>query len=233
MIVLRGGWQGAPVFKDTRIVCRTEQLGLRVVIVSPIRFYREGLASALSALVDIGEVVTCGQGIDGLRLARAAAPHILLLDMSAVNSSVTARVFTKRFPQTKIVALALPETEQRVIACAEAGVVAYVSGDGSIDDLAAVIRHAAQGETLCSPLIAAELMRRVAVLAGESREHRPHPRLTSRELEIADHIALGMTNRAIAARLGIELCTVKNHVHNMLEKLGATQRTDIAQHLRR
>jgi DNA-binding NarL/FixJ family response regulator len=52
-------------------------------------------------------------------------------------------------------------------------------------------------------------------------------------VEVADHIALGLSNRAIATRLGIELCTVKNHVHHILAKLGATQRADVTEHLGR
>jgi DNA-binding NarL/FixJ family response regulator len=219
------------MLKEVGGVRRCEEFSLRIVIVSPIRLYRDGLASVLSAHAGIGEVATCGQPVDGLRLARRVVPHILLLDMSVVNSSATARLFAREFPATKIVALALPETEQRVVACAEAGVVGYVPREGSIDDLIAAIRRASQGETLCPPAIAAGLMRRVATLANEKRLRRPRARLTAREAEVADHIALGLSNRAIAARLGIEVCTVKNHVHNILDKLGATHRADISEQL--
>jgi len=219
------------MLKVAGAVCRSEEFAVRIVIVSPIRLYREGLASVLSTLEGIGEVATCERPVDGLRLARRVVPHILLLDMSVVNSSATARLFAREFPATKIVALALPETEQHVVACAEAGVVGYVPREGSIDDLIAAIRHATQGETLCSPVIVAGLMRRVATLANEKRWPGPRARLTAREAEVADHIALGLSNRAIATRLGIEVCTVKNHVHNILDKLGATQRADIAEQL--
>lgn len=73
-------------------------------------------------------------------------------------------------------------------------------------------------------------MRRVAMLA---HDNSVTSRLTSRELEIAGHIALGTTNRAIASSLGIELCTVKNHVHNILDKLGVERRADVAECIRR
>ncbi|MEV6386883.1 hypothetical protein [Nocardia xishanensis] len=96
-------------------------------------------------------------------------------------------------------ALALPETEQRVIGCAEAGVVGYVPREGSLDDLMATIWHAAQGKTLRSPRIPAGLVRRLATLANESRLRRARPLLTIRESEVADHIALGLSNREIAA----------------------------------
>jgi DNA-binding NarL/FixJ family response regulator len=213
------------MFNETHAVRRCGEFSLRIVIVAPIRLYREGVASVLSALGGIEEVATCEQVVDGLRLAHRVVPHILLLDMSAVSSSAAARLFSRELPEIKIVALALPETEQSVVACAESGVIGYVPPEGSIEDLIAVVWHVAQGETLCSPVIAAGLMRRVATLANDHRLHRP--RLTARELEVADHIALGLSNRAIAARLGIELCTVKNHVHHILAKLGAAQRADV------
>lgn len=210
---------------------RSEDRALRIVIISPIRLYREGLAAVLSATDDIGEVATCEQAVDALQLARRMRPHIILLDMSAAGSATTARLFAREAPETKIVALALPETEQQVIACAEVGVVGYVPREGSIDDLITAIGHVVQGETLCSPVIAAGLMRRVATLSRHSRPDRARSRLTARELEVAEHLTLGLSNRAIAARLGIELCTVKNHVHNILEKLGATQRADVARYI--
>jgi DNA-binding NarL/FixJ family response regulator len=112
-----------------------------------------------------------------------------------------------------------------VLACVEAGVSGYVPRTGSIEDLVAAIRSAVRGEARCPPVITSALMRRVATLANAGGAGH---RLTTRELEIAEHIALGMSNREIARRLGIELCTVKNHVHHMLEKLGVSRRADIA-----
>jgi DNA-binding NarL/FixJ family response regulator len=206
----------------------SEEFAIRMIIVSPVRLYREALASALAAKTGIGEVATCEQSVDALRLARRVVPHVLLLDTYLTGSSTVARLFTRELPQIKIVALALPETVQRVVAYVEAGVVGYLPREGSIEDLIAVVQHVEQGQTLCSPVIAAGLMHRVADLACDNGSRRAQSRLTARELEVADHIARGMSNRAIAASLGIELCTVKNHVHNILDKLGATQRSDVA-----
>lgn len=208
-------------------------LSLRIVLVSPIRLYREGLAAVLLRLDDVAEVYTCEHSVDACAIARRIAPQVLLLDMSSDGSSATARLFNLEFPETKVVALAVPETERHVVACAEAGVVGYVPREGSIPDLIAAIRHAMHGEAVCSPLIAAGLMRRVAMLAGALDRDDSRGRLTVRELEIADYVVRGLSNRAIAARLGIELCTVKNHVHNILEKLGASQRAEVAHFLAR
>ncbi|MCM6776646.1 response regulator transcription factor [Nocardia sp. CDC159] len=218
---------------DAEVVVRSlEAVALRIVIVSPIRLYRDGVAAVLDALDDVAEVCACALAIEGIDAARRIGAQVALLDMTAVGSAAAARVFTRELPGVNVVALALPETEQSVIACAEAGIVGYVSREGTLDDLIAAVRHAVKGEMLCSPVITGVLMRRVARLAdGRRPDTGRRFRLTAREREVADQVALGLSNRAIAERLGIELCTVKNHVHNILDKLGAVQRAEIAAHL--
>ncbi|MBF6336865.1 response regulator transcription factor [Nocardia abscessus] len=220
-----GGFDGGVVVRGL------DPVALRIVIVSPIRLYRDGVAAVLEALDDVGEVCACALAVEGIEAARRIGAQVVLLDMSAVSSEAAARVFTRELPGVNVVALALPETEQSVIACAEAGIVGYVSREGTLDDLIAAVRHAVRGELLCSPVITGVLMRRVARLADNHRPDTGRFRLTSREQEVADQVALGLSNRAIAERLGIELCTVKNHVHNILEKLGAAQRAEIADYL--
>jgi two-component system nitrate/nitrite response regulator NarL len=98
-----------------------------------------------------------------------------------------------------------------------------------------VVRSVTRGETLCSPRIAATLFRRVAALAADRRvgDERTLRRLTRRERQIVDLIADGLSNKEIAHRLQIEFATVKNHVHNILEKLQVTRRADAVAALRR
>jgi DNA-binding NarL/FixJ family response regulator len=204
--------------------------GMRIAVVSEIRLYREGLAPVLSALDDVAEVVTHATVLDCIEVGRRLAPDVVLLDMSSADSAAAARLVARELASTRIVALAVPETEPSVLACVEAGVSGYVPRGGTIDDLVAAVRLSVRGEALCSPVITAGLMRRVATLA---HANGPARRLTTREEEIAEHIALGLSNRAIATRLGIEICTVKNHVHNILDKLGLDRRADIFEGLHR
>lgn len=209
--------------------CDDAGVGLRIIIVSAIRLYRDGLARILAQLDDVAAVATYETAIDCIAAARPYRPDIILLDMSSADSATAARLFSAQLPSARIVALAVPEIESRVLACVEAGVSGYVAREGSIDDLIAAIRHSARGEALCSPVIAGGLMRRVATLANDKSVTA---QLTAREAQIAEHIAHGLSNRAIAACLGIELCTVKNHVHNILEKLGVGRRADVVGYLR-
>ena len=122
-----------------------------------------------------------------------------------------------------MVALAVPEVEREVIACAEAGVAGYVTREGS--SKMSSKRSRASRAARCSARRGwpRRCSQRVATLALE-RSPGSIERLTRRELEILDLIDQGLSNKEIARRLDDELSTVKNHVHNVLEKLNVSRR---------
>ena len=133
-------------------------------------------------------------------------------------------------PATKVVALTVADVDQEVLSCAEAGVTGFVTRDGSLADLIAAVEAAQRGELFCSPRMAASLLRRVSALA---REGPSTPRLTDRESEVLAYLERGLTNQAIAQALGIEVPTVKNHVHSILEKMRVKRRGEAASVWRR
>lgn len=203
------------------------QGSLELLVIAGIRFYRDGLAGVLAKLPEVGAVRTAADSGEGLAAISDSEPDIVLLDMGLADAVPTARAVLRVAPGASVVSLGLPETEDDVLACVEAGVTGYVGKEGSLSDLVTAVRAAARGEAVCSPRILASMMRRVAAMAQVDPLDRPARRLTAREREIADLIAQGLVNREIAARLGIELCTVKNHVHNILDKLGVTNRAAV------
>jgi two-component system, NarL family, nitrate/nitrite response regulator NarL len=131
-------------------------------------------------------------------------------------------------PSVPMVALGVAGNESEIVTCAEFGVVAYVTREGTFDELLSVVRAAARGELLCSPRIAGTLARRVATLAAERQPTLELARLTRREREIVALIQQDLSNKEIAARLGIEVATVKNHVHNLMEKLNTHSRVAVS-----
>ena len=143
--------------------------------------------------------------------------------------AATIRALRMSHPRAQVVALPVVEIEEDVIACAEAGVSAYVTHEASTDDLVATIQRVARGELVCSPGMAAALMRRVGALAS-IRAPATDPRLrqtahlTPRETEILRLLDNGSSNKEIAATLDIALSTVKNHMHAIFEKLGVQGR---------
>ena len=131
-----------------------------------------------------------------------------------------------------MVALGVADADDHVLGCAEAGVAGYVPRDASLDDLVAVIESAFRGEAICSPRIAGSLLRRIATLAAGQNGTMPLAHLTGREREIVRLIDRGLSNKEIARDLGIEVATVKNHVHNILEKLQVRRRGEAAARMR-
>lgn len=208
----------------------------RVVIISSIRLYREGLAEVLSQQADIDVVGTLGYPPLGVEALADLRPDVVLMDLGSREGLATLRQVAHGGPEIRIVALGLPETEGYVVACAEAGAAGYVPREATLDDLVRAIRAAERGEARCSPRVAAGLFRRLARWGRSDPGAEPDGaaiRLTRREREIAGLIELGLSNKEIAVRLGIELATVKNHVHNLLEKLRVHRRGEAAARLRR
>ncbi|HEX5808461.1 MAG TPA: response regulator transcription factor [Anaerolineales bacterium] len=137
---------------------------------------------------------------------------------------------------TKVLALGLSEDDpSHTLRYIEAGAVGYILKDSSLDEFLAAIRLASRGEAHVSTKMAGAMMERLSRLARmfAGVEHRMDGdvRLTSRELEVLQCISQGLTNQEIAARLVVEVGTVKNHVHNILEKLNVSSRDEAASYL--
>jgi two-component system nitrate/nitrite response regulator NarL len=199
---------------------------LTIVIVGAVRLYREGLADMISCQPQFQVVGTAASGAAALTSVRELVPDIGLVDMAMLDSVGAVRAMANAVPRAKIVALAVPETESHILACAEAGVAGYVPRDGSLRDLIETLASVGRGETICSARIAASLLRRVALLANHERPRSDPGRLTPREAQLIELMEEGLSNKQIARRLRIELPTVKNHVHNILLKLSAQCRTE-------
>jgi two-component system, NarL family, nitrate/nitrite response regulator NarL len=202
---------------------------LRVFIVSDVRLYREGLADLLGRISRIAVVGATGSADDGIAQVRDLQPDVVLLD-TGTGGVAAARYLLGPAPNMRVVALAAPESEEDVIALAEAGVLGYVTREQSLEDLVVTIESVARDEMVCSPWMATVLVKRVQALAAD-RPPPPHG-LTAREAEILELVAQGLSNKEIAARLYIELTTVKNHVHNILGKLGVSRREEAVARVR-
>jgi two-component system, NarL family, nitrate/nitrite response regulator NarL len=203
-----------------------------VLIIDDTRLYREGLTVRLAPEAGIERVVPAADGQTALNHLTVLPIDVVLLNMATSGSIAVLHAVVAAAPHVPVVALAVADSDDEVIACAEAGVAGYLQREDSFADLLAVIQSVAHGETLCSPRVAATLLRRVAALAAE---HRPPPEaanLTAREREVVELIDQGMSNKEIARRLYIEVRTVKNHVHNILQKLQVSRRGEAAARLR-
>jgi two-component system, NarL family, nitrate/nitrite response regulator NarL len=204
---------------------------LRVVIASDVRVYRDGLARILADRPDV-ELAGASPLAFAAERAERLRPRVLLADSAAVRDGRLVREVCEASPETLVVAFAVDEREDEVVACAEAGAAAYVPRDASVEELVQILAGAAGGELLCPPKMAASVFRRVGALAADGKARVEGPPLTAREAEIGDLLAQGMSNKQIARELSIRVSTVKNHVHNVLEKMRVSRRGEAAARVR-
>lgn len=191
---------------------------VRVVLVSEIQLYREGLRVRLAA-EDGLELIAC---LDAL----PAAPHavggrsadLVLFNVSPTSENLAAVAESvAALPGARFVALGVGAPDQ-AMAWVEVGVVGFLEQRDSFDELRAVIDSVMRDELRCSPRMAAALLRRVRELSG-TRWTGSVGILTSREREVLRLVGEGLSNREIAERTSLRLPTVKNHVHHVLQKL--------------
>jgi two-component system nitrate/nitrite response regulator NarL len=203
---------------------------MHVLIFSDIRVYREGLAAILTK-AGVTVIGSSDDVADASAQIAAVQPDVVLVDVAGTDGVLTLRRLSEAARGIPIVAFALFGAADEVVACAEAGAVGYATRDQTHQELVGILDTVARGETLCSPTIAAALMRRVSTLAMNG-SRPPGVNLTHRELEITALVEEGLSNKEIARRLVIEVATVKSHVHNILEKLQVRRRSDAAAWLR-
>jgi DNA-binding NarL/FixJ family response regulator len=199
----------------------------RVYLVSEVRLYREGLISSLSRQRGLF-LVGAGPRAEALSELVNLRPDVLLLDVAGCDSFTVPRQARLLLPQVRVIAFAVAAGEADVLACAEAGFCGYVAQDGSVEDLVEAVRRAVSGELVCSPRIASMLFSRLGSLSVAGAVSAAAERLTPREREIAALVSRGLPNKEVARRLGVSGATVKNHVHNILQKLNLQRRGEIA-----
>jgi two-component system nitrate/nitrite response regulator NarL len=201
-------------------------LHIRVFIVSNVRLYREGLAALLRECPSI-EVLGTNSVQETQNAPPTMATDVALVDALSPSDSEIVRALRRICTGMRIVAVGVRETASEVLACAAAGIDGYVPIDAALDDMVTAIENVVRGELTCSPKVAASLYQCI----GLSRRVGDSP-LTARELQVADLINRGCPTKEIAWRLGVQPCTAKNHVRNILQKLQVRRRGQAVAKLR-
>lgn len=202
-----------------------------MLVVAEVRLYRDGLVRVLDARADLRVVGSATSAREALMLARQLRPDIVLFDVATPGMLGAAREIGGA-TGARLIAFAVQDTEQAVLACAEAGLAGYVALGDTLDELLSAIRVVARDEVSCSPHMAGSLFRRVGTLSASRAPLADVDPLTARERQIVALLDEGRSNKEIAHALGIEVATVKNHVHRVLEKLGVGRRGEAAAHMR-
>lgn len=203
-----------------------------VVLVEQVTLFREALAAQLRQECWAEEVRTAADAPSTLRLAGDRFPDVVLVSVASRDGLQVVRSLHAALPTARLVAIAVPEDGDEALACARAGIAGMVLGTADLGDLAATVAGVVRGETVCPPAVVAALVRYLSASGSQSDEPAGDAHLTCREREILVLIEQDLTNKEIAARLGIEIRTVKNHVHNILAKLRVRHRSEAAARLR-
>lgn len=206
---------------------------VRVLLVDDQALFREALATLLGVREDIAVVGEAGNGDEALRRAAELAPDVVLMDlhMPVLDGVAATRRLHVEQPGIRVVALTTFDDDEDVFAALRAGAVGYLLKDASSTQLVDALLAAARGESVLQPSVAAKVLARFSQLSDDSPGPRPQPLvvpLSDRELEVVRLLADGGSNREIATTLFLAEGTVKNHVTNVLVKLGARDRTQAA-----
>jgi len=197
-----------------------------VFVATHTALFAEGLALALAGRFHVAGSATVPE--EAAAAIAAVRPDVALVDVAEAKDLSWIAAIHQACPDVRVVALSVPDMEDAIIACAEVGIAEFVTRRESLADLFAALERVERGEALCSPTVTAGLLRRIADLATRQPPGPEDPRLTARESEVLALIDEGLSNKEIAVRLCIGLATVKNHVHNILEKAGARRRGEAA-----
>ena len=205
---------------------------IRVLLVDDQALFCEGLRTLLDLQPDIEVVGEANNGREAIECVARAAPDVVLMDMQmpVLDGVAATRDIRAHHPNTQVIVLTTFDDDEYVFEALRAGAVGYLLKDVASDRLAEAIRCAARGESFLQPSVAAKVVAEYTRLADA-----PHAReranqalvepLSDRELEILRLVATGASNKEIAATLVIAEGTVKNHVTNILGKLGVRDRT--------
>jgi DNA-binding NarL/FixJ family response regulator len=200
---------------------------LTLLIASDVRFLRESLGDVLGRGGIACVVGLCHDAAATLGMARDLRPDIVLLDAASRDGLAVARRLAAAPAGVRVIAFAVVETVDSVLAWAEAGVAGYIPSTAAMADLHAIIADIAAGRQACSSNVVSGLLRRIA--SGPARSvPLPEAPLTPREFEIVHLISTGLSNKEIARRLNIGVATTKSHVHNALGKLNMQRRGQAA-----
>ena len=205
---------------------------VRLLLVDDQALFREALATLLGVRDDVVVVGEAGDGEEAVRRAAELAPEVVLMDlrMPVLDGVAATRRLRAEQPGVRVIALTTFDDDEDVFAALRAGAVGYLLKDVSSARLVEAVLTAAAGGSVLEPSVAAKVVARLAQLDAAPRS-RPQPLvvpLSDRELDVLRLLADGRSNREIAGRLHLAEGTVKNHVTNVLGKLGARDRTQAA-----
>ena len=194
-------------------------LPIRVLLAEDHLIARVGVGTIVETQVDMQVVAEAATGVEAVQLHAQHRPDVTLMDirMPVMGGIDAMRAIRETTPRARFIALSTYSGDEEIRRALQAGASAYLTKDVLDDELVKTIRLVHSGRAYLPPAVAATLA-----------AHATRPELTTREMEVLELIVRGMGNKQIAGELHIAEYTVKNHVKNVLSKLGVDDRTQAA-----
>lgn len=205
---------------------------IRLAIVDDHPIVRMGLNHALKSTATIKVVAEGATAEDAIRIARELAPDVMLVDVSMPGDGLrAARQILQEKPAPRVIMLTVSENEDHMMAAFDSGASGYVLKGTDVATLIRIVHSVHEGATYASPELAGLALWRKLARAGEGATDGPE-QLTPEEVEVQRCVAQGMTNKQIAATLGVSPNVVKWRLSQLMRKLNAKNRTATAMALR-
>ena len=206
---------------------------IRVLLVDDQGLFREALATLLGLHSQLEIVGEAGDGEAGVALAQTLRPDVVLMDlrMPGMSGVEATRRLRSLVPEARVLVLTTFEDDDEVLAAIEAGAAGYMLKASPAEKLVEAICTVMRGGSPLEPSVASKVMAELARLSrrqSEERCQRLADPLSTRELEVLRALCEGLSNKEIAGKLGLTEGTVKNHMTQVLSKLGALDRTQAA-----
>jgi len=206
---------------------------IRLMLVDDQSLFREALRTLLALQADFEIVAEAENGERGVALAKTHKPDVILMDlrMPVMDGVEATRRVRAAAPTARVVVLTTFEEDEEIFEAMRAGAVGYLLKACSAEKLCGSVRAAAQGTSVLEPSVAARMMaelNRLTAKEGKRAVTTLIEPLSEREGDVLKLLAAGCSNKEIGAQLNITEGTVKNHMTNVLGKLGALDRTQAA-----
>ncbi len=210
---------------------------VRIAIAHSNQLFRESLSCCLSQWGPFCIVRMAAQLGGAAQNIAECGPDVLIVEFPLLRQQSEMNNYrVNGLPLgVKVLVIDVPDRDADILYCIEAGGASgYLLQNASLKDLEANLRAIVRGETLCSPRIAHLAFCRMSLFARQEKRVAVSNgiALTRREMEIVRLIEEGLSNKEIAARLHVEVSTIKNHVHNILDKLQLPNRYSVVNHVK-
>jgi len=222
------------MFNQDRETSRSSANDIRVVLADDHQLFRQGL----KALLELERGITVvGEASDGLEVQRVSLEqnaNVVLMDinMPIVDGLSATRELLRANGTIGVIILSMHHEEGHVFQALRAGARGYLLKTSRVSEVAGAVRAVASGLSLLDPSVTSSVVSEFKRMSSKQTPEDGLGQLTETEVKILQHVSAGMSNKEIARALDISSSTVKNHIHNILEKLQVRRRTDAVARLR-